>query len=346
MRILGIETSCDETAASVVEDGTRLLSNVLASSVSFHRETGGIIPEIAAREQVRAIIPVINEALGEAAKTTSTYSKNTPSWEWGKKYLDAVAVTVGGPGLIGSLLVGVEVAKTLSWVWNKPLIPSVHMLAHLYAVWLSEPPYPHFPSIVLTVSGGHTDLLLMRGHGDFEFIGSTRDDTAGEAFDKIARYLGLSFPGGPAIEKIAQNVKSDTISLPRPLMTSGDFDFSFSGLKTAVLKVAKSSKSKAEIASSFQKAVVDVLVHKTLLSAKKFKAKSIVLAGGVAANQALRKQLREMSKIPVFIPPINLCTDNGAFIASYAFFNFNSRPWNKVKAEPDTSLAIGKYAKS
>src|SRR3990167_10396802 len=207
MKILGIETSCDETAAAVVENGRKILSNVLASSSSIQSKSGGIIPEIAAREHIASIIPVIKQSLFQASLTgknaSSGYIDNTKLIEWAQQNIDAIAVTAG-PGLIGCLLVGVEAAKALSYAWTKPIIPVVHTLAHLYSNWLVEKPPPKMPVVVLTVSGGHTDILLMRNHGRFQILGSTRDDTAGEAFDKIARMLELPFPGGPQIQKLAK----------------------------------------------------------------------------------------------------------------------------------------------
>lgn len=337
MTILGIETSCDETAASVVEDGRKILSHVLATSAGMHAKTGGIIPEVAAREQVKAIIPVIEEALREGCR-----------WKVGSGSppIDAIAVTVGGPGLIGPLLVGVETAKTLAFVWGKSIVPVTHMLAHVYANWLGDNPLPKFPAIVLTVSGGHSDLILMENHGKFRWLGGTRDDTSGEAFDKIARYLGLGFPGGPQIQKLASLGNPNKIPLPQPMIDSQNFDFSFSGLKTAVVReTQKAPANKADVAASFQKALCEVLVNKTVRAAREFKVKSILLAGGVAANEELRKLLKEKSPVDTFIPPVNLCTDNGAFIASYAYFNYKPYPWQKITAEPDIYQAIKKYAK-
>lgn len=316
MKILGIETSCDETAAAIVEDGTKIISNIVASSQEIHAKYGGIIPEQAAREQVKAMIPVIKEALVSD--------------------IDAIAVTIG-PGLIGSLLVGVETAKSLAFAWNKPLIPVNHLIGHIYANWLGETP-PKFPALVLLVSGGHSELILMTDHGKYKWLGGTRDDAAGECFDKCARILNLGYPGGPAIEKNA--VAGNIVKLPRPMINDKSFDFSFSGLKTAVLN--RKTENSNELAYELQEAVTDVLVKKTLLAAEKFKIKTILLAGGVAANKRLRERLRSSASpagLKILFPPINLCTDNAAYIASAAFFNQKSVPWQKVDADPSLSLS-------
>lgn len=317
MRILGIETSCDETAAAVVKDGIKILSNVVASSVEIHQKTGGIIPEVAAREQVRCIIPVIKEAL------TSK--------------IDAIAVTIG-PGLIGSLLVGIETAKTLAYVWKKPIIPVNHLQAHLYANWL-ENKKPQFPTIGLVVSGGHTDLVLMKDHGKLKWLGGTRDDAAGECFDKTARLLGLGYPGGPAIEKTAQKGNPQAFDLPRPMIKQKNFDFSFAGLKTAVLRVTKEQKTKIkkeDLAASIQQAIIDVLVEKTVRAAEKYRVKSVLLAGGVAANRRLREKMK--LEINLFVPPPKLCTDNATYVASCAYFNYQPISWQKIKADPGLSI--------
>lgn len=360
MRILGIETSCDETAVAVVEDGQRLLSWAMASSADMHMKTGGIIPEHAAREQVKAIIPTIDEALNELEEKT------------GSREFDALAVT-HGPGLIGSLLIGVESAKTLSWVWQKPLVPVNHLIGHMYANYLETPPLrharrgsagqaqsplspklPQFPYITLIVSGGHTDLVLVQDHGKWRWLGGTRDDAAGEAFDKVARLLGLGFPGGPAIQKAAQQLQSspDYLNyqnhpylpdLPRPMLHSGDYDFSFSGLKTATqtLISARSHPVQEErgvIAAAFQEAVVDVLVAKTLKAAQEYHAKAILLAGGVAANARLRERLQNEAQLPVFIPDVRFCTDNGAMIAAAAFYCYKPEQWENINTSPGLYL--------
>ena len=307
MTILGIETSCDETAAAVVKDGTQLISNVVASSQQMHAKFGGIIPENAAREQIKSIIPVIKETL--------------------VCDIDAIAVTVG-PGLIGSLLVGVETAKTLSYAWNKPLIPVNHLIGHIYANWLVSK--PQFPALVLLVSGGHSELILMADHGKYKYLGGTRDDAAGECFDKCARLLNLGYPGGPAISKAA--IKNDLYKLPRPMINSKDFDFSFSGLKTVVANSPRDNPN--YLAYELQEAITDVLVTKTRRAAEKYQVKNILLAGGVAANKRLREKIPE-----ALCPPIELCTDNAAYIASAAFFNYKEVPWHKVNADPSLQTA-------
>ncbi len=329
MRILGIETTCDETGVAIVEDGRKVLSSIVSCSVELHKKYKGIVPEVAAREQVRVIIPVLRE-------TIYNFKPND---------IDAIAVAVG-PGLVGSLLVGVETAKALSLVWNKPLIPVNHLMGHIYANWLMQnSKLPKFPLVALIVSGGHTDLLLMIDHNQIKWLGGTLDDAAGEAFDKVARILGLPYPGGPEIERLAQQLTTDkkqlTLKLPKPMIDSNNFDFSFSGLKTAVVNLVHSSQfivhSREEIAYEFQQAIVDVLVSKTIKAAGKFKAKSIIVGGGVAANKLLRSRLTVHGSqlgIPVRFPPIELCTDNGTVIASAAFFNFKPVPPEKIQAQP------------
>jgi len=337
MRILGIETSCDETAAAVVENGTKILSSVVASSVELHQKTGGIVPEVAAREQVRCIISVIEEALTHK--------------------IDAIAVTVG-PGLIGSLLVGAETAKTLAFIWKKPIVPINHLQAHLYANWL-EGKRPQFPAIGLVVSGGHTELVLMKGHacppkpqrhrrGKLKWLGGTRDDAAGECFDKTARLLGLGYPGGPAIEKLAQKGNPQAFNLPRPMIKQENLDFSFAGLKTAVINVIRETKKvrrkRNDMAASIQQAIADVLVAKTIRAAKQYKVKSILLAGGVAANQLLRRQMRSKiynlkSKVLLYVPSPKLCTDNAAYIAGCAYFNYRPVDWQKIEVDPGLEIA-------
>ncbi|HBQ50558.1 tRNA (adenosine(37)-N6)-threonylcarbamoyltransferase complex transferase subunit TsaD [Candidatus Daviesbacteria bacterium RIFCSPLOWO2_01_FULL_38_10] len=334
MIILGIETTCDETGAAVLEqkkDKIIILSNVVASSASLQAKYGGIIPEQAAREQIKSIIPVIETALNASRLTLND--------------INAIAVAYG-PGLIGSLLVGVETAKTLAYVWNKPLIPVNHLIGHFYANWISHP--PNFPCIGLLVSGGHTDLILFTDHGKYKYLGGTRDDAAGECFDKCARLLGLSYPGGPEISKLAQKGK-DTYQLPRPMINDG-WDFSFSGLKTAVAnlintpEVKKSdytSGVKGNLAASIQAAIVDVLVTKTIKAAKKYKVKQIILGGGVAANQELARKLKVQSeklKVKLHIPPVNLCTDNAAMIAAAAFFIKPAKDPLKLQADPSLAL--------
>ena len=336
MIILGIETSCDETAAALIKDGKFILSNIVASSSQIHAEVGGIIPEEAARQQLLSIMPVVNQALFLGLDWKPN-SQPPP--------IDAIAVTAGGPGLIGSMLVGVEVDKTLASIWEVPIIPVTHLLAHVYANWLTGKPYPEFPAVVLTVAGGHTDLFLMKGHGKFKWLGGTRDDAAGEAFDKAARLLDLPYPGGPSIQGAAEGGNSKKIPLPRPLINSKDFDFSFSGLKTAIQREIKNNKSinKKDFAASVQEAVADVLTSKTLKAADKYNVKSVLIAGGVAANLRLRELINEKADMPVFIPPVKLCTDNATFIGSHAYFNYHPMSWSEIVAIPDAFEAIKVY---
>ena len=332
MVILGIETSCDETSAAIVEkieDKLILRSNVVSSSLAMHAKTGGIIPENAAREQIKYILPVINEALDKAKMQISD--------------VDAFAVTYG-PGLIGSLLVGVETSKTFGFVLDKPVIPVNHMLGHIYANWLGHQAI-EFPVLALVVSGGHTDLLLLEDHGKYKLLGGTRDDAAGEAFDKIGRLLGFPYPAGSIIEEKAKLGNPKRFIFPRPLVGSNDYDFSFSGLKTAVLREVKAleqldDETINDVCAGVQKAITSVLVKKTLKAAKEFNVKSILLSGGVAANQTLKDTFIQNTKyeIPnteIFVPQKSLCTDNGAMIAAAAAFNYNITPWQEVTANPE-----------
>lgn len=347
MRILGIETSCDETSCAIVENGRKILSNVVSSSLKLHAKTGGIIPEIAARQQIKYILPVIEKSL----KDSNLYPPN----------IDAIAITIG-PGLIGSLLVGVETAKTLAFVWQKPIIPVNHLIGHIYANWLitsneqqlttnkrlavrSQQLEVVFPAIVLIVSGGHTDLLLMKNHNELKWLGGTLDDAAGELFDKVGRLLNLPYPGGPNIEKVSERGNNSHFTFPRPMISSFDFNFSFSGLKTAVLRQVKAIKELndeiiADISASVQQAVIDVLVKKTLKAAEKYNVKSILLSGGVSANQKLRDKFQwsivnNKLSIEFFAPAKNLCTDNAAMITSAAFFNYEPIPWQGITANPE-----------
>jgi N6-L-threonylcarbamoyladenine synthase len=334
IRILAIETSCDETAAAVVEDGRRILSNVVASQVELHAQYGGVFPEIASRAHIEAIVPVIDQAMKEA--------------HMGYDDLDAVAVTYG-PGLAGSLLVGVNAAKGIALGRDLPLVGVNHLEAHIYAHWLEpkQPPltFPpqaggteggkelEFPLLALLVSGGHTELILMRDHGDYEYLGGTLDDAAGEAFDKVGRLLELPYPGGPAIQRVAQEGNPTAIAFPRAWLEDS-YDFSFSGLKTAVLReVQKYSpppqgKLLADMAASFQAAAVDVLSQKTAQAAEEFGATAVLLSGGVSANTALRetttKRVRERIGVPVYYPPLYLCTDNAAMIGACAHRRFTA----------------------
>ena len=322
MKILGIETSCDETATAIVEDGTKILANVVASSKELHAKTGGIIPETAAREQLKAIIPSVQTALKEASLSPEE--------------LDAIAVT-SGPGLLGSLIIGVETAKALSFAWKKPLVPINHLVGHIYANWLENPTPPTFPNLTLVVSGGHSELILAKDHGNFEWLGGTRDDAAGEAFDKTARVLGLTYPGGPAIQNAAKRVTKLANFLPRPIHDSTDFDFSFSGLKTAVVNLVGEKKLNLEQVSQYaaeiQEAIVDSLLIKTLKAAKKYDVKELLLAGGVAANLRLVEKSKEKFAGIVHAPNPRLCVDNGAMIASAAFFNYKPILWENINAD-------------
>jgi N6-L-threonylcarbamoyladenine synthase len=306
MNILGIETSCDETAAAVVEDGTKILSNQIVSQVEIHARYGGIVPEVASRQHILSIIPILERAISEA------------KIDWCD--VDGIAVT-NGPGLAGSLLVGVNIAKAIAFARKLPLIGVNHLEGHIYANWLARQT-PSFPLICLIVSGGHSDIILMRAHSDFQVLGRTRDDAAGEAFDKAARILELGYPGGPAIDKAAQNGIA-TLKLPRAWL-KGNHDFSFSGLKTALLQLSEKGgiSGIADAAASFQEAVVDVLVTKTIEAAKEYSVNQILLAGGVASNKLLRRWLLEKSPIPVLIPPPILCTDNAAMIAACGYYRF------------------------
>ncbi len=309
MKVLGIETSCDETAAAVVEDGTRVLSNEIASQVEIHARYGGIVPEVASRQHILAIIPIVEKAMTGARV----------SWQ----DLDGIAVT-NGPGLAGSLLVGLNMAKAIAFSYNLPITGINHLEAHIYANWLDSN-QPDFPMVCLIVSGGHSDLVLMKEHGDFTTLGRTRDDAAGESFDKAARILGLGYPGGPAIERAAMNGNPEAIKLPRAWLKETN-DFSFSGIKTALLRLVEAGKvtSVVDAAASFQQAVVEVLVSKTIEVARQYNIRRILLAGGVASNKLLRESLKQASPFPVLIPPPVLCTDNAAMTAACGYFHFQA----------------------
>lgn len=350
--ILALETSCDETAAAVVRDGRVLLSNVVASQLDAHRRYGGVVPEVASRQHILSLAPVVEEALAVLPG--------------GWQEVDAVAATYG-PGLSGALLTGLNAAKAMAWQRGLPFIPVNHLEAHIYANWLDQAAEdaagsapPQFPLVALVVSGGHTLLALLRNHGDYELLGQTRDDAVGEAFDKVARILGLGYPGGPAVQQVAAGSGSGGSSLPRAWLRE-TYDFSFSGLKTAVLHrvqeqqereqkvrtgrarsevrrgknappaaaesaaeaepAALSSNFVAQMAYAFQESVVDVLTAKTVDAARRYAATEILLAGGVAANLRLREELRRRAAdLPVRFPPIALCTDNAAMVAAAAFF--------------------------
>ena len=328
MKILGIETSCDETAAAVVEDGNRIISNVVASQIDIHARYGGVVPEVASRQHLLTIIPVINQAMTGI------------SWQ----DIGEIAVTFG-PGLAGSLLVGVNVAKAIALAKKIPVIGINHLEAHIYANWLDSSPASQkgsvkFPCLCLIVSGGHSDLVLMKGYGQFEKLGRTLDDAAGEAFDKAARILGLGYPGGPAIEQAARS-GIPCLTLPRAWLKES-YDFSFSGLKTALWHlVHKGQVSVADVAASFQLAIVDVLVAKTIEAAKKLQVEQILLSGGVAANRTLTQHFLAKSPVPVLIPPPHLCTDNAAMVASCGYYHFQAGDVHGYDLDVVPSLSLG-----
>ncbi|MDQ0999792.1 N6-L-threonylcarbamoyladenine synthase [Neobacillus niacini] len=306
--IMGIETSCDETAVAIIKNGREIAANVVASQIESHKRFGGVVPEIASRHHVEQMTIVIEEALKEANLTLPE--------------LDAIAVTEG-PGLVGALLIGVNAAKALAFAHNIPLVPVHHIAGHIYANRLVKE--LTFPLLSLVVSGGHTELVYMKEQGHFEVIGETRDDAAGEAYDKVARTLKLPYPGGPHIDRLAQE-GSDTLNLPRAWLEEGSYDFSFSGLKSAVINTVHNAEQRGEtiapedLAASFQESVIEVLVKKTVKATEEYKVKQVLLAGGVAANKGLRKALEEAfstkAEIDLVIPPLNLCTDNAAMIAA------------------------------
>jgi N6-L-threonylcarbamoyladenine synthase len=328
-RILGIETSCDETAAAVVENGTTILSNVIASQTDLHAQYGGVFPEVASRKHIEVIYAVIQQALAEA--------------HLGFDDLDAVAVT-RGPGLVGSLLVGVNAAKGIALARNKPLIGVNHIEGHIYSLWLTEiAPQITFPVLTLVVSGGHTELYLMTDHGKYEHLGGTLDDAAGEAFDKVGRLLGLPFPGGPAIDKAAREGNPQAFPFPRAVLGDG-YNFSFSGLKTAVLrevqKFAPDRLPVADLAASFQAAVVDVLVTKTNAAAIAHHVTAVHLAGGVSANRGLRQAMKERLAVPVYYPSPILCTDNAAMIAAAGYQQFLRGEFSPLHLDVTPSLQL------
>ncbi len=307
MRVLGIETSCDETAAAVVEDGRRILSDVVATQFEVHRRFGGVVPELASRNHVVQVIPVIDEAVRAAG---------------GPGAIDAIAVT-SGPGLVGALLVGVQVAKGLALGWDKPLVGVNHLEGHLLAAFLGEAP-PEFPFLGLVVSGGHTSLYAARGFGDYQLLGATRDDAAGEAFDKGAKLLGLPYPGGVAIDRLAQGGDRQAVRFPRAVVKGADLAFSFSGLKTALLHHVREhglpeGQALADLCASYQEAIVGALLQKAIRAARRFQLPRLVLAGGVAANSRLRaaalEQAAGFADLRVIVPVVRLCTDNAAMIA-------------------------------
>ena len=321
--ILALETSCDETAASVVMGGNDVLSSIVSSQIEIHARFGGVVPEVASRAHMEALIPVMQSAITEAGILPSR--------------IDVVAATAG-PGLIGALLVGVSAAKSLALVWDKPFIGVNHLEAHLYAGLLDDPTL-EFPLVVLLVSGGHTMIIEMRGHGDYTVLGRTIDDAAGEAYDKVARYLDLGYPGGPVIDRIASQGNAEAIDFPRAMEHDG-LNVSFSGLKTSVINYVKKNPDVAnvDVAASFQAAVVDVLCTKTIRAAQQIGAKGIVLGGGVSANSLLRAQMSERGAAAGFkvaLPSRAMCTDNAAMIAAAA--------WHRLGADGPSSLSCGAY---
>lgn len=354
MKILGIESSCDETAASIIEgsgDSVKVLSNIVSSQIDIHQKYGGVIPELAAREHVLDIIPVIDKSLKEAGIDKKDFSKE----------VDAIAVA-SGPGLVSSLMVGIETAKSLAYVFNVPLVSVNHIEGHIYANFINTEKV-EFPAIILTVSGGHTLLILMKGFNQFETLGETRDDAAGEAFDKAAKLMEIGFPGGPAISRFAEEYKTEIgnrtnqserqkskIILPRPMIDSADFDFSFSGLKTALLYLLQKDKNYKEkipeYCHEFQQAVIDVLVKKTIKAANQYSAKSILLAGGVSANKELRTQLEKailekLTNTRFYKPELSYTTDNAAMIASSGYFKARENifiNWKDIKVNPNLAL--------
>ena len=330
VRILAVETSCDETAASIVEDGRMVLSSTVASQIDLHAQFGGVFPEVASRQHIRTIYPIIETALQQAHLELSA--------------VDAIAVT-RGPGLPGSLVVGMNAAKGLAIASGLPLVGVNHLEGHIYSAWCNWPPLsdvpgaapelkpaPRFPLMALVVSGGHTELVLIEDHLRYRRLGATLDDAAGEAFDKVARLIGLGYPGGPAIQKAAEEGNPRAFAFPRAWLddAAAPWNFSFSGLKTAVLREVRrlqeggSPLPVADLAASFQAAVVDVLVGKTVQAARVFHAAEILVAGGVSANRALRTTIQAQTEFPVQIPPIALCTDNAAMIAAAGHFRFSA----------------------
>ncbi len=331
--VLGIETSCDETAVAIVKNGREIITNVVASQIESHKRFGGVVPEIASRHHVEQLTIVLEEAMEDAGM--------------GLDEMDAIAVT-SGPGLVGALLIGVNAAKALAFALNKPLVAVHHIAGHIYANRLVTE--MKFPLIALVVSGGHTELVYMKEHASFEVIGETRDDAAGEAFDKVARVLHLPYPGGPHIDRLAQKGKA-TIELPRAWLEEGSYDFSFSGLKSAVINTVHNARQRGEeivpedLAASFQESVIDVLVTKTARAAEAYGAKQVLVAGGVAANKGLRAALEKEfgnKDIELVIPPLSLCTDNAAMIAAAGtvFFEKGQRASLDLNADPGLDITI------
>ena len=334
MNILAIESSCDETAAAVVQDGRKVLSNIISSQIEIHKLYGGVVPEIASRKHIEKVIQVVDEALKEASLTMNE--------------IDAVAVTYG-PGLVGALLVGVSAAKSIAFAHNKPLIGVHHIEGHISANYIEneelEPPF-----LCLVVSGGHTNLVIVKDYGEYEVLGKTRDDAAGEAFDKVARAIGLGYPGGPKIQKISEEGNKDAIAFPRAKVADNPFDFSFSGLKSSVLNYINSCEmkgeeiNKADIAASFQEAVVDVLVSHTIEGAKQLGFKKIAMAGGVASNTVLREEMKEACErrgFKFYHPSPILCTDNAAMIGAAAYYDYKKGLISDLTLNAVPSLKLG-----
>lgn len=334
MNILAIESSCDETAAAVVQDGRKVLSNIISSQIEIHKLYGGVVPEIASRKHIEKVIQVVDEALKEASLTMDE--------------IDAVAVTYG-PGLVGALLVGVSAAKSIAFAHNKPLIGVHHIEGHISANYIEneelEPPF-----LCLVVSGGHTNLVIVKDYGEYEVLGKTRDDAAGEAFDKVARAIGLGYPGGPKIQKISEEGNKDAIAFPRAKVADNPFDFSFSGLKSSVLNYINSCEmkgeeiNKADIAASFQEAVVDVLVSHTIAGAKQLGFKKIAMAGGVASNAVLREEMKEACErrgFKFYHPSPILCTDNAAMIGAAAYYDYKKGLISDLTLNAVPSLKLG-----
>lgn len=341
MKILGIETSCDETAAAVIEDGSVIHSNVVASQAALHAQYGGIVPEVAARQHMLAMTPVIRQALAEAGVEA--------------RQLDGVAVT-HGPGLAGSLLIGVNAAKGFAYANELPFIGLNHLEGHIYSAWLegaNPEASPGFPLMCLIASGGHTDLILMQGHKRYTLIARTRDDAAGEAFDKAARALGLGFPGGPEIQRVAERSAGGEARFPRPSVRNS-LDFSFSGLKTAVARRAEErgiyppsedappdDQMVANMAAEFQEAAVDCMVERTLEAVKRYRVKGVVLGGGVAANSHLRQEMRRRLPVESVVPRPALCTDNGAMMGAAGYFHFRDGVRSQWDIDVVPNLRLG-----
>lgn len=334
IKILSIESSCDETAAAIIKNGREVLSNIVYSQIDIHKKFGGVVPEVASRNHVEKISQVVDQAL-EAAKLSFDD-------------IDGIAVTYG-PGLVGALLVGVSYAKSLCYTLKKPLVPVNHIEGHICANFIAHPELEP-PFIALVVSGGHTHIVHVKDYGQYEILGKTRDDAAGEAFDKVARSLGLGYPGGPLIDKLAQIGNKEAIKFPRVYLEKNSLDFSFSGIKSAVLNYLNQQKQKnlpiveADVAASFQQAVVEVIASKVILAAKQVQVDKIVLAGGVAANSGLRKEFKKQIEglgIDLKYPPIDLCTDNAAMIGSAGFYEYQSAFFGDLTLNATSNLKLG-----